>query len=78
MAQGRQLRGAAWSRLGCPALPCAAAPVDVAVEHHLAKHPQLSGLVGRLQGDVGGIPVCPDAIPAAVQGRSTDVCIQCE
>ena len=47
---------------------CAASPVDVAVEHHLAKHPQLSGLVGRLQGDVRRIPVGPHAVPAAGQG----------
>ena len=43
-----------------------AAPVDVAVEHHLTKHPQLGGLIGGVQGHVGRVPVPPDAVPAGV------------
>ena len=40
------------------------APVDVARQHHLAEHTDLGGLVGLVEGEVGLVPVGPDA-PAA-------------
>ena len=40
------------------------APVDVACHHHLAEHTDLGGLVGLVEGEVGLVPVGPDA-PAA-------------
>ena len=43
------------------------APVDVAGQHHLAKHPDLGSLVVLVQGEVGLVPVGPDA-PAAEAG----------
>lgn len=52
--------------LGAPAAP-QSLPVDVAVEHHLPKHAQLGSFIGRLQGDIGSIPVGPHAVPARGQ-----------
>lgn len=53
------------STLACePRKPGKHPPVDVAVEHHLAKHAQLRCLIGRVQGDVGCVPVGPHAVPA--------------
>ena len=37
------------------------ASVDVPGQHHLAKHPDLGGLIGLVQGQVGLLPVGPDA-----------------
>ena len=41
--------------------------VNVAGQHHLAKHADLGSLIGLLQGEIGGIPVGPDA-PALEAG----------
>ena len=37
------------------------APVDVAGQHHLAKHADLGGFVVLVEGEVGLLPIGPDA-----------------